>query len=720
MIMCGVLSFPLITFALSLQMRAEQAGNFDGAEESFLAVSTFISVIAIIVFGVLVYTAGVNCYDYYNRRERVDLSWSLPIKNRDRFWGDFASGLVPLSLVYIVSALVGMLIINVGFPENTFRGLQEDAMTMIAAALFAGLLTIFSVYIISVFCAAICGRIYETTVYPALIIVIIPAIIGLFGTMIFNNVWQISIYEQLETILAGTSPGGFIVIFFSELLWFDGDNLIKQITFLNPAIIIPFILVNAAFLTGAYYLAKRRGAEKTGNSFVFKGSLEIIISLVVFCITSLFFISAVNSYDGLHAGIIFGLVITTAIAFLLLDVTAKRGFKKMGRAGIKYVAMLTCSIIAVNLLLAADGFGIGKYVPEQKDIASVNFNIHFLDSAQRVGYNFETVFTSPEAIALIREAQIASNNDPRNSQPDYVTFSAERAHMISMSRRQHTVTYTLKNNNTVARNIRLYTDQLEQFLPLVVSDDFKIGGLQRVNNWLSGKENIQMKADFTTFTGGFDSRAGRNVHGDILRLYEAFRVDYLAETFEQRFHSTERVLGFLSLDFEEAIVYPTDQHGSTHTRIMSRQGLGVYVFAHYTNLIAELQRQGFDLSGEIPEDERWQPPYMTIYKSDYIGAGVETSDIHRRTREEFQNIDSVWNDEIRALTEMLFDVMQPSYLMKSEGYLLQVSTGRFGATFVIPPQYSHIAEELHTLARQAQQQTQGAGYEYEEVYMYNR
>ncbi|MDR2558160.1 MAG: hypothetical protein LBC86_01245, partial [Oscillospiraceae bacterium] len=217
MILCGILSFPLITFALSLNLNAEEAQSYTDGTGSFLIISIFLCVVAASVFMLLTYTAGVNCYDYYNRRERVDLSWSLPIKSRDRFWGDFASGIVPLALTYIISALVGLLIIKVGFPEETFHDGLPNIMGMITASMFAGLLTIISVYIIAIFCAAICGRVYETVVYPALIFVIIPAVIALFGNMIFNNVWQISIFEQLETILAGTSPGGFLIIFFSKL-----------------------------------------------------------------------------------------------------------------------------------------------------------------------------------------------------------------------------------------------------------------------------------------------------------------------------------------------------------------------------------------------------------------------------------------------------------------------------------------------------------------------
>ncbi|MCL2696703.1 MAG: hypothetical protein FWE74_01325 [Oscillospiraceae bacterium] len=729
MIICGILSFPLITFALSLDLNAEKTGVYNDGTASFLIVSMFLCIVAGTVFMLLVYTGGVNCYDYYNRRERVDLSWSLPVKNRDRFWGDFASGLAPLALTYTISAVIGLFIIRFGFPADTFYD-YPYAMAVIAAAMFIGLLTIISVYIISVFCAAICGRVYETVVYPAMIMIIIPAIIGLFGTMIFNNVWQISIYEQLETVLAGTSPGGFLVVSISELAHFmsrfhNEAALSEYLTFLNPAIIIPFILINGGFLAGAYYLAKRRGAEKTGNSFVFRGALEIIMSLVVFCIASLFFIGNMNH----NAGTVFGLVMTTAVAFLVLDVSAKRGFKKMGRAFLKYACMLTGSVIIANVLLAADGFGIGRYVPQSVDIESVTFEVQFLDSQQfghqrrgwYTSYGGEPVeFKDREAIELIRQIHIESNENKRNYDSfGYVYYGEEHRYDFShneSSRRQQPVTYTLNNGSTVTRNVRLTLSQIERLLSLIMTDDYKFAQVGSIDDWFSGKEAVEAAAELFTLAG---EQAGSTSRlADAMSIYEALRADYLAETFEQRFYSSEKVIGILSLGFDEKVQLFPDTKDRNYYRVNST-GLNVYVFAHYTNLIAELERQGFGLSGGA--EESWLHAGMSILKAHYIGADMDTAEYEWNTWAEFNSYESM-NERTSELILMLADVMQPSHIVKGEGYIVSINTGRLGRYFVIPPEYNHIAAELHELAEQAQrlwqieQQQKGGHYWGEEYY----
>ncbi|MCL2638516.1 MAG: hypothetical protein FWD48_09120 [Oscillospiraceae bacterium] len=719
MIMCGVLSFPLIAFAASLQLHAENSYSYTNREGSFLIISMFLCGVAAVVFMLLVYTSGVNCYDYYNRRERVDLSWSLPIKSRDRFWGDFASGLIPLTLVYTISATVGLLIVKFGFPKNYFvtsSSTGEHIIPTFIAAIFAGLLTIFSVYILSVFCAAICGRVYETTAYPALIMAIIPALIALFGLMIFNNVWQIYIFDELKTVLGGTSPGGFLVVFFIELVsfgyWNDEVNLSEHLTFLNPAIIIPFVVINAGFLTSAFYLAKKRGAEKTGSAFAFKGALEIILALVVFCITSLFFVGIMNDNDGFDAGTVFGLIATTAIAFIILDVSAKRGFKKMGRAGIKYVCMLVGSVILSNILLTADGFGIGKRIPKLDDIESVSLDVQHLDSVwfpqyfyDPTGYFGNNEFKDRENIELLRELHVESNENPRNYElPNMRGSYWESTAYGDALKMQQPFIYTLKNGDTFTRDVRLNVGQLERLLPVLLSDEYKSFHINQIDDWLKKYPNANATARFSDVTGDGKTIEGRNAAADVMRLYQAFKTDYLAETFEQRFMSTERVLGYLMINFDEPVMSPDGTRINYHHRTW----VNFNVLAHYTNLIAELERQGFDLSGELPED--WTLQYgITLYKSEYVGANEATSAMNWWAwggSNDYQHIsDDFATEEMLELIKVLYNVMQPSLLVQSEGYLLNFPN-RYMGNFVIPSDYNHVAQRLHTLARIAEREWQ--------------
>jgi hypothetical protein len=701
---CTVLGFPLLMLALSVQMNYEQNRSvYDSYREGinmFLGISVFLAFVSAAVICLLTYTGGVNCYDYFNRREKVDKSWSLPIKSRHRFWGDFTAGIMPVSIAYILSSVVGLVIMAAGFPKQTLTD-NPTLFPMIAAGMLAGLLTLWSIYIIAVFCAALCGRVYETVVYPALIIGIIPALIGLAGTMMFLNVWQIDIGTQLFNVLAATSPGGFFVCFIIELTRIrEVESIARHLTFLNPLIIIPFILINAGFLTGAFYLAKKRGAEKTGQPFVFKRALEILISLVVFCITAVFCLGIATDL-ALTPGLLFGLIMCTAIAFLILDVSAKRGFKRMGRAFFRYTIILTCSIVLSNALLLVNGFGVGTYVPPLNRIESASINVGFLDSIEIGavrGFNQyassmrRVEFKDREAVELIRQLNIESNENPYNNDPN------NRRHVwLGVGGINQPVTYTLTNGSTVRRNVRLNEAQAERLLPLIMSEDYKKNMLSYIDDWRAGKVRIEGNAQLTSLSTTRTSFGSANT--DVFRLYEAFKADYLAETVEQRFNSTGTVIGSLALNFNEMVLSP---NGRTYQPVSSR-GINIYVLPHYKNLIGELERQGFDVSGEEGEESfLMRNADILICKSDYIGANHQTSDRYHGSIFSLNYFaDAETMERTRELLNQLLSVAQPSHLIQGEGYLLYVNN--FGnwrqAYYVIPPAYNHLAEELHSIAR---------------------
>jgi hypothetical protein len=706
LLICGVLSFPLLAFSLSLDLHAQKIAQeggvpYTGGTEGFIIISLFLAGVSAVVVGLITYAGGFNCYDYFNKREKVDKMLSLPVTHRQRFWGDFVSGLAPITLTYILSAGIGLLIMHIGFPKDTFL-YSPQIVPMIVATLFAGLLTLFSVFIIGVFCAVICGRAYESIVYPALIFGIIPAIIALFGNMVFFHTWQVYVHEQLSTVLSGTSPFGFFIGFARELGWITRytENIAAHFTFLKPAIIIPFVLINAGFLTGAYYLAKRRGAEKTGQSFVFNPALTIILSLVVFCITAVFTIFFQN--QDITLALVFGLFACTAIAFLVLDVSAKRGFKKMGTAGLKYICMLTGSLVVSNLLIASDGFGIGKNVPAQDKIESAQINLRFLDNMHIDSYlrfsDLAFTFTEKESVEVIRQLNIESNNDPLNSSKhnrDMIFWGGSEGswrHMLP-------ITYTLKNGNTVNRNVILSEAQIESMLPLVMSDEYKAAQLNSLENWLRMAEGTVTSSAWVSSLVGDRHTQFVTATADVMSIYEAFKKDYLAETTEQRFYSKDTVFGSLSVVFEENRTTPDGRH----LIMYDSRSTQLYVLAHYTNLIAELERQGLDVWNGAGEMENViMPPTFMIRFNDYVGVNDMTASGYGDSILVHYGEDNSENQRAEELIRILAEVGQPSYFLNSAGYTLGIYGG-MAVSLVIPPEYNEIARELYNIAWRARQ-----------------
>jgi hypothetical protein len=685
---CGVLGFPLIMLATVLNQNRNIYTNNHNLEV-FLMVSTLFTALSAGIIGIIVYTGGTNNYDYYNRREKVDLSWSLPVTVKDRFWGDFAAGLVPVTVVYILSALIGLFIAAVGFNGTASFRNPEHIVPTLAAGMFIGLLALIALYIVGVFCAAICGRVFESISYPALICILIPSLVALFGFMIFSGVWQIDVSQQINTVIAGTSPGGFLICSLIELGrfgWFDENAKFTDfLFFLKLEIMLPFILIHGGFLAGAYYAAKNRKAESTGKAFTVKYASEILLFLAVFCITAIYALG-MKENNNMTSGLVFGLVATTAVAFLFLDVSAKRGFKKMSKAFLRYSVMVTVSVGVSSLLLISNGFGSGEYVPPMNRIQSAEIRVIHLDDVtigrwgvwesniyrswhNGVDENI-TSFTSEEALEIIRQTNIDSNKNSFWNFADY-----------------QQVVYTLNNGRKITRNIRVAPTYMEDMLPLVVNAEYKQSRIDFIDNWLAGRTQdrntfLEEKAFVTTLSG---ERVvyGNNV--DVYAVYEAFKKDFLAETFEQKFLSEERVLGRLTIEFNEMVRRPD---GEIHSSSERRQAL-VFVKAYHTNLIKELERQGLDVWNGT-SNAYFSRSEFSVIPVDYISVNWGSSSGNWWGN----RVVSTRTARTSHLIDRLLEVAQPSYLVNGRGVVMMISDSNSNIYLVIPPEYNDLVEEF--------------------------
>ena len=672
---CGVLGFPLLSFAMIFDGNNHRTVSEN--TEAFVFISIGLSVLSCFIVFLMAYTGGVNCFEYFSKRENVDMSWSLPVKSRNRFWGDFCCGIVPIAVVYTLSAVIGLSFAKLGLIPDNFDD-YDKMFGQFVAVIIIGLLFLISLYIIAVFSASLCGRVFEAAVYPALICGIIPALIALIGYMVFNHVWQIDIISQLTTTLTCSSPFGFLIGGISAATLpgqSPGTAGIEKI-YLNPSVMIPFVLINAAFLTAAYYLSKKRKAENTGKATSFKYASEAVIALTMFCITSLFCLLIENDSYSV-GGYLFGLIACTAVAFLILDVSAKRGFKKMGRAFLRYAAMVIGSVLISSLLLTMRGFGIGEYVPPLDNIESVSINLQFLDRDDLYAYsrgfiNIETDFKDKDVIKLLRSLNSESNK-----------VGGEHVYI------NRPVTYALKNGKKIIRYIQIPEDEQKKLLPLLLEPEYKNTVIQRLDEVFYDKHRAEDFVGMSFITRiGYKSYAGK----DIQKLYDAFKQDFLAETYEQKFLSDGENIGFLEFQFFRR----ADTAGGLSYRSIATVNARVYIRPYYKNLKNAL------IEADVNPifNQSVENVLFGVRKYDYIyavppedygySAGYESENGYFKSGVQF-----VYGvKEYKNLIEQLLKVVQPYYIVDGAGYILYID----GSGYVVPPEYNYLAEELEKLA----------------------
>ncbi|MCL2087063.1 MAG: hypothetical protein FWH05_05660 [Oscillospiraceae bacterium] len=358
----SILSLPGLALATCI-LDSENSSIFAEELGQFAVMLSALGVASLIGVAFLVYLNGINMFSYYNNRVLVDVSYALPITRKERFWCDFAAGIVPNLILYVLSALTACLIFFIGAPSIM---MEPDAYWRIMLeGILVGFVFLLFLYSMVVFCTSLSARVFEAAAYPFVFSVLVPSLIAIFYSLALRH--PSLAYEQwFDIVMTTTTPMGF---FFGAV----GPVFSGEFFALKAEIIIPVVLIMGGFIAAAAALAKKRSVERVGMPFAFKIVYHVYITAIIFCVTSLFIIAGreLSNDTFLSPATFFGMVMTTAILFLVIEVITNRDFKKMKTAGIRYAVTVVGSIIIAYTLYSFDSFGIYKYLPDENNIASV-------------------------------------------------------------------------------------------------------------------------------------------------------------------------------------------------------------------------------------------------------------------------------------------------------------------------------------------------------------
>ena len=142
---------------------------------------------------------------------------------------------------------------------------------------------------------------------------------------------------------------------------------------------IYWLIFCAATLVGSFFLIKKRKAECAQSHFAYKFPLvavKLLISFATGIVTALLMtIIAVitDSENGDTALFWVGMILGSAIAYIIIQLIFERGFKGFLKGLIPYGAMILCFAIYFTSL-SFGFFGYESYVPNIDDVKSVSFN----------------------------------------------------------------------------------------------------------------------------------------------------------------------------------------------------------------------------------------------------------------------------------------------------------------------------------------------------------
>ncbi|MBD5129297.1 MAG: hypothetical protein HDT43_05175 [Ruminococcaceae bacterium] len=417
--------------------------------------------IAIAVLAVLISVTPAVAFRFFVKRDLTDTLGSLPMTYRQRFWGDFLSGLTAHMLSFIPCSAVGLIItaiangsVSDGARELSFYsshitnlieyGAVKTYMSYILL-LFVGYM---GAYAVSCLVTACCGRTGSAVTY-SLISQIFPSglvfiyslcafenSIGVDPTLEFGN--MLTVIPSLGLWLSAIWRFNLHDVYYSGYYSSNKNVLMFQKGFFlndQPIYLVIAAAVIAVIIAGAYFLGKLRKNEKTGRDFVFAGAYHVIaVSSVMFLIGLIHFIQDQN-----FSANIFITLILAFVVYAVIEVVHMRTFKWLWMTALRFAAIGLAFGCVTFWAYLTRGFGVDKYIPPRALISEVR-----ITGTQFIDYYFLSgekgfVYRSDEAIdAILSEHKKIV--DSINEDADFGTNSAL------------TIIYVLKDGSEVVRS----------------------------------------------------------------------------------------------------------------------------------------------------------------------------------------------------------------------------------------------------------------------------
>lgn len=473
---------------------------------SIFLMTAIISILCLIALFVFTYVTTLRSFRYLYDKNSVDMDYSLPVDHNTRFFGDLAAVFTTTILPHLLSLVIGLIMMACSDQEALFEMSVPAIFTGTKQMMVVGLFSCIMQIGLTLLIISFCGRKAEAAIYPILFNFSIPIIhaliISLIQSGIYGAVTEYSMFyfgglsntfgvsEQIGTMysLSSTSPLGMIAI--TVLSWFttwDGyhGEINSTAPIFTPQYFIPALLITLACFAAAYFLMKHRRNERVGMPYVFKGSNLFIPGIVIFAITlpicSRIFLllrhgtPAGYSYSESPLGWVIGLVISTFIIYIVMELISGRNFRKFLGSLAKWAGTLAVSVGIAAVLAFSNGFGQSYYVPAESDISNASL---FMNQYPYTGLRQAVIprISNQNSVNIITEIHKLIPKDGSGE------GNGDNGGFISIS-------YTLKNGECVQRAYNVSEELYDQCLRLTSDPD--IWYTSQYSDWFSDKMQLK-------------------------------------------------------------------------------------------------------------------------------------------------------------------------------------------------------------------------------------
>ncbi len=399
------------------------------------------------ITALLAVIVGTAIFSYLHNRKKVDFYHSLPISRNNLFITKYILGILIVVPIMILIQLLSYGILSVILKEN-ITGVKDVFEAIAFDTVF-----FISIYSFVVFSNIIAGNTIIGVLLSGIIInlgTIITAIIISLCEVFFRGVY-------LNYLLDYQIKYNPIICYFSLQNNKEFEPAVN-ISFSKINLLITHIIITIIIAIICWLLFKVRKSEKSNICLSFKYAKTILKYLGV-CIGSilmgLIFYTVTYKNFSLYFGVILGSIILHCIVEIIYDFDFRAMFKN-------WYSIIGCAIISCVIICTFhfDLFKTQQYIPSINKISNIDIN-----NTSGIANSINDV-ENDEIIEIITALHQISvkNYDFKNNTRNINTNN----NIIGTFR----VTYNLKNNLIVKRDIYIYNESLDLLKQLMNNKEY--------------------------------------------------------------------------------------------------------------------------------------------------------------------------------------------------------------------------------------------------------
>lgn len=680
-----LLGLPLLATVLVTSINADW--DTDVSVAMFVIIAIF-CLCAAIICGIII---AVNNFSYLYKKSQVDMVNSLPIKRKYKFLSDFFSGLAVYIVPYIIASIVANLILICGkicVPDLAESMRDGTMMSLILQGEFAGLLMMIMLYTLSVLVISCCGTLFESIMNIFMINALIPGAIAVIAAMLFSNLYGVPIYSTVAPMLGYTSPLGAVIYMFTML---ENSGVLYTYTdFVNIDAgvygkwVLLFVIFTAIYFFISMFLYQKRKSEDVSKPYVYKILYYILITVITMAI------SLIARYE---ISMIFPVIIFSLIVYMIFEVITNRGFKKIYKSFIRYVATMVGILIICVAATGTRGFGVEAKTFSASRLNSVEVNYSGIDAAMEWGeseYYSSIIYIENyienfmgegntikykdkniiEAIVNLQKQVLESyqNGDVKIYNSNNNIFSDTYYSDYYEDCDDYpvygiTFKFNQKTGGTTTRKYQLTFEQLEQLFILDDTEEmaeYKAKDLEdsiTVINWTNRNERVySYSLEYSLLKNEYSNTTQISLKKEEAKEFtEAYKLDYMESTIEE--FTTSKPLCYIN----------------TYTPVRES----------FKRTVDFLKTHGGLQESDMPTMEG------TLYPPEGFKSWGR-SDV-TATFGYAEKMDSLSHWLTNAQTQELFKYANSHYYAQEDCYVMEID----GIYYAIPAEYSEIAEKIY-------------------------